>query len=269
MKNNFFALLLSLVATTVHALPTESRVPGGVALIPLPASEQAPLVKYGDYRVTVVKDNHQWLAVIGIPLATEPGQQTLQVTHDGLTSPLTFTVTDKKYRTQELTISNQRQVNPNADDLKRIAKESARTETALTHYTSSLAPDFKLLQPVPGTPSDSFGFKRIFNGEARNPHSGMDIPAANGTPIKAPADGIVTELGNFFFNGNTVFIDHGSGLATMYCHLSRIDVKVGQQVKRGEVIGLVGATGRVTGPHLHFGVSLNRAMVDPSLFLTK
>ena len=146
---------------------------------------------------------------------------------------------------------------------------SARTEAALAKYTDNLIPDFTLLQPITGKPSPTFGFRRIFNGEARNPHSGMDIPAPTGTPIKAPADGIVTEVGDFFFNGNTVFIDHGHGLATMYCHLSRIDVKPGQRVKRGEVFGLVGATGRVTGPHLHFGVSLNRAMVDPVLLLQK
>jgi len=186
---------------------------------------------------------------------------------DDRTTALSFVVMPKKYRTETVTVSNDRQVHPTAEDLQRIEAESARTETALTHYTDSLTPDFTLLQPVPGLRSPTFGFKRIFNGEARNPHSGMDIPAPAGTPIKAPADGIVTEVGNFFFNGNTVFIDHGLGLATMYCHLSRIDVQVGQTLKRGEVIGLVGATGRVTGPHLHFGVGLNRAMVDPALFL--
>src|SRR5262249_8879957 len=138
-----------------------------------------------------------------------------------------FEIKDKQYRSQKLTITNERQVNPNPEDLKRIQGESARTEAALTHYTESLQPDFKLLQPVVGKPSDSYGFRRIFNGEARNPHTGMDIPAAMGTPIQAPADGTVVEVGNYFFNGNTVFIDHGLGLATLYCHLSKIDVKVG------------------------------------------
>lgn len=267
----FLACAILALATTAHALPLpkENRVPGGIAIIALPNSEQAPQIKYGNYRVTVIKDQQKWLALVGIPLATKPGKQILQVTTANQTSELNFVVKDKQYRTEKVTLTNERQVNPNAEDLQRIEGESARTEAALTHYTESLVPDLKLLPPVNGKRSPTFGFRRIFNGEPRNPHSGMDIPAPSGTPIQSPADGIVTEVGEFFFNGNTVFIDHGYGLATMYCHLSRIDVKIGQQVRRGEVIGLVGATGRVTGPHLHFGVSLNRAMVDPALFLQK
>lgn len=263
------SLLFLLFANTGYALtlPRENRVPGGIAEIELPASDQAPRVTYNRYRVTVIKDRDHWLALVGIPLATDTGMQTLHINNNGKQSELSFEVKDKQYRSQQLTIGNERQVNPNAADLKRIATESARTEAALTHYTESLRPDFKLRQPIPGKPSDSFGFRRVFNGEARNPHSGMDIPAPTGTPIKAPADGIVVEVGNFFFNGNTVFIDHGLGLATMYCHLSKTDVKVGQRVAAGEVIGKVGATGRVTGPHLHWGIALNRAMVDPALFL--
>ncbi len=269
LKISSVCALLAILTTTVHALPKESRVPGGIAIIALPASDSAPVVTYNNYRVSVSKQNNQWTALVGIPLATQPGKQTLQVEIAGKQSELSFIVKDKQYRTQKLTVTNDRQVNPNDEDMRRIDAESARTESALTQYTTSLAPDFKLIQPIPGKPSPTFGFRRIFNGEARNPHSGMDIPAATGTPIKAPADGIITELGNFFFNGNTVFIDHGAGLATLYCHLSRIDVKIGQKVRRGEVIGLVGATGRVTGPHLHFGVSLNRAMVDPALLLQR
>ena len=269
LKKLISCILLLTLISTAHALPQENRVPGGIAIIRLPASETAPVVQYGNYRVTVLKDQQKWLALVGIPLATPPGKQTLQVNTNNKPSELSFVIKDKHYRTEKVTLTNQRQVNPNAEDLKRIEAESARTEAALTHYTETLVPDLTLLQPIKGKRSPTFGFRRIFNGEARNPHSGMDIPAPTGTPIQSPADGIVVEVGEFFFNGNTVFIDHGYGFATLYCHLSRIDVKIGQQVKRGEVIGLVGATGRVTGPHLHFGVSLNRAMVDPALFLQK
>jgi len=269
IRHIIISCILFFVTTTSNALdlPKENRVPGGIAIIPLPDINQEPIVHYGNYRVTVIKDK-QWLAIVGIPLAAQPGKQVIHVKAGTQENDVEFEITDKSYPTQQLKVAP-RMANPTKQDQIRIAKEMKRTEAALTHYTESIAPEFALLQPVVGTPSNSYGSRRVFNGEARAPHSGMDIPAPTGARIQAPADGVVVEVGNFFFNGNTMFIDHGHGLATMYCHMSKIEVKNGQHVKRGQEIGLVGATGRVTGPHLHFGVSLNRAMVDPALFISK
>jgi murein DD-endopeptidase MepM/ murein hydrolase activator NlpD len=245
------------------ALPKEEPVPGGIAIVQVSQGNTAPVVVFGNYRVAVVRKDNQWFAVIGLPLSTKVGKQQLQVDKQ----KVEFTVNDKHYRTQKLQIENQRQVNPNAEDMARIESEQQRSNIALSTYSPIEAPIFTLRSPVSGTRSDSFGSRRIFNGEARNPHSGMDIAAATGTPIRAPAAGTVIELGEFFFNGNTLFVDHGAGLVTMYCHLSKFAVSKGARVAAGDVLGEVGATGRVTGPHLHFGVALNRAMIDPALLL--
>jgi len=266
-----FASTVARAAADV-TLPRDTRVPGGIAILDLGASDESPgAVYYGEYRAPVVRTADGWKAVVGIPLATEPGQQKVR-----LATPQTgdedrqiaFTVAPKAYATQNLTVAP-RKADPLPEDLKRIDAESERTERALATYTEAFAPTWRWTVPVPGERSDSYGKRRVFNGLPRKPHSGMDIAAPTGTPIRNPADGRVVEAGDFFFNGNTVFVDHGQGVLTMYCHLSRIDVKTGDAVKAGDVLGLVGATGRVTGPHLHWGVSVNRAMVDPGLFLGK
>lgn len=123
------------------------------------------------------------------------------------------------------------------------------------------------IPPKAGKFINSFGRKRFFNNEERAPHSGLDIPAPIGQKVVAPADGIVVQTGDYFFNGKTVLIDHGQGLISMFCHLSKIEVSKGQHITQGELLGLVGNTGRVTGPHLHWGMSLNDARVDPQLLL--
>ena len=272
LQSRIFRLALPLMlfagfAAGAAELPKESRVPGGIALVPVPGSDIAPTVIFNTHRVAVIRRDDQWVAVVGIPLAEKPGELKLKVSTPGGTTEVPFRITDKSYRTQHLTIKNQRQVDPNPDDLKRISSETKRSDAALSKFTMTESPLLQLISPVEGVRSDSYGSRRIFNGQPRNPHSGMDIAAAKGTPIRSPAAGTVVEAGDFFFNGNTLYIDHGDGLVTMYCHLESIKVKLGDHINQGDLIGTVGATGRVTGPHLHWGVALNRAMVDPALFI--
>lgn len=268
-------LMLILLPTTIMAiaLPTAEPVPGGIAIVPFTThGEKTPVVQYNGKRVMVVPDESagaSWLAITGIPLAAKPGRHSLSVNTGGELTKVTFDVKNKDYETQHLTIKNKRKVNPYKKDLVRIGKEKILIRESLAHWSDgeALLSGFQL--PVNGRLSSPFGLRRVFNKQPRKPHSGIDIAAPSGTIIVSPTAGTILRTGEYFFNGNSVFIDHGQGLVTMYCHMSRIDVKPGQKVASGETIGAVGQTGRVTGPHLHWGVSLNDARVDPSLFFDK
>jgi hypothetical protein len=253
------------------ALPRESRVPGGVAILALGPGDTSPgVVSFNGHRSAVLRSGDGWVALVGIPLDAAPGLHSARLQPadaDAGPRALEFTVAAKQYAEQRLTVANPRHVDPSKEDLARIDAERARIDAALGTFSEDLGPAFELAAPVQGRRSSSFGLRRFFNGQPRNPHSGMDIAAPTGTPVLSPAPGRVLDAGDFFFNGNTVFVDHGQGLVTMYCHLSRIDVEPGDLVPTGHQLGLVGATGRVTGPHLHWGVVINRALVDPALFL--
>ena len=179
-----------------------------------------------------------------------------------------FDVKSHDYEVQHLTLAA-RQVDPGPADRLRIARDQESIVRAFSTFSDSALDDFSLDLPSPGRPSGGFGLRRFLNNEPRQPHSGVDIAAPPGTPITAPAAGTVLETGDYFFYGLTVLLDHGQGLITMYNHLSSIDVAKGARVARGERIGAVGSTGRVTGPHLHWSVSLNNARVDPVLFLSR
>jgi len=254
-------------AATVLVLPRQSAVPGGVVLLELPGpATRTPTVRFEGNRVMVLREGANWRAIVGIPLAQAPGEALVTIDRDGLGETRPIVVADKEYRSQHLKVPP-RQVDLAPADAARVEVEQKRIRVALATFSDTPPATLRMQPPVGGPRSSSFGLRRFFNQQPRNPHSGMDIAAATGTPVLAPADGRVIDTGSYFFNGNSVFIDHGQGLVTMYCHLSKIGVKVGKLVRTGERIGAIGATGRVTGPHLHWGVALNRALVDPALFL--
>jgi murein DD-endopeptidase MepM/ murein hydrolase activator NlpD len=259
------ALLLGLlIGGIAAAAPENSTRPGGVAIVDLGSVEQAaPAASFDDKRVLVMRDGDRWKAVVGIPLDTESGSLTVSVGEDKVTVP----IIEHAYAEQRLTVKNQSHVTPDQEQLDRIGRERKIIDAALNNFRDVTVDGISLDAPVDGPRSSSFGLRRFFNDQPRSPHKGMDIAASQGTPINAPRDGVVAATGDYFFNGNTVIIDHGQGYVTMYCHLSEIAVEEGRQISAGEAIGAVGATGRVTGPHLHFGTYLNGTAVDPAILL--
>ena len=256
---------LAVICLPAYGLPRAEPVPGGVAVIEV--ASEATSARFGDRPVLLTRVDDQHYAIIGLALSTAPGTYQLALEFDADTrQTLAFEVKPKTYPVQRLTIPDDRKVNPYAQDMDRIQQERSLMDNAFLHFREGpVITDFAV--PTRGRRSSSFGSRRILNDQPRSPHSGMDIAAPSGTNIIAPAAGIVTAVGDYFFNGNTVILDHGQGLITMYCHLSATTVKLGDRVNRGDGIGEVGQTGRVTGPHLHWSVSLNNARVDPGLFI--
>lgn len=248
-------------------LPTQLIVPGGVATLALGPAPARPLAYAGGVPLLVVGDGAGWVAVLGIPLSAKPGSGTILVRRAGRAdTQVAYTIDAKQYAEQHLKVP-QRTVDLSKEDQARYERERVHQNEVIATFSEHWPSALRMRPPTPGVRSSSFGLRRVFNGQARNPHSGMDIAAAVGTPVVAPAAGRVLDTGDYFFNGNTIWLDHGAGLLSMVCHLSAIDVKPGDTVTAGQPIGAVGATGRVTGAHLHWSVSLNRTMVDPELFL--
>ena len=246
--------------------PRHASVPGGVARIDLGPAAQQPAAFSGDVPLLVLGDVISWTALVGIPLSAEPGAASIRVRSGGNESKLPYTIQPKRYTEQHLKVSP-RTVDLAPDDLARHERERAHQQRIITTVSAPPAGELRMREPTSGRRSSSFGLRRFFNGQPRNPHSGMDIAAPTGTPVVSPLPATVIDTGDYFFNGQTVWLDHGGGLLSMMCHLSRIDVGNGDRLATGERLGAVGATGRVTGPHLHWTVSLNRASVDPALFL--
>lgn len=244
-----------MLAPWVHGFE-DARVPGGLAVIEVPANSQPT---FQDRPVLTVRRDGTTHAIVGLPLSLAPGNYAVLTEQ----SQHPFTVTGKRYLEQRIYLDNTRQVNPTPLDMTRIQAEAAAQQDVLNDFSGNLD-DITLMLPVKGPISSPFGKRRFFNDQPRRPHSGTDIAAPIGTPIVAAADGRVSLVGDFFFNGRLVVIDHGEGLKTMYNHMDQIVVTEGQHVQQNTVIGTVGATGRVTGAHLHFGVILNGASVDPA-----
>ena len=272
IKKLFLLSLITLFSSQILAIeyPVINAVPGGVVTVNLGSSfKNTSKVFFKKNRVLIKSDKNEWQALIGLPLKIKAGQHKIRIVDTkGKKTYKTFYVKNKDYETRHITISNKRMVSPTKKDIERHYKEKPLMVAALKTWSENKNTQTNFISPVEGRFSSIFGLKRIYNKQKRiRRHTGLDIAAPQGTKIISPAKGRVIRTGSYFFTGNTVFVDHGQGLITMYCHLNKTHVKAGQQLKQGENIGTVGMTGRVSGPHLHWVVNLNNTKVDPKLFI--
>ncbi len=265
-------LLLLLPSAILANIPIKNTpIPGGIAVIDFNTNHANPKAFYNKIPLYLqrVKDQH-WQVLVGIPLMEKPGKKNITI-QDFSTRTLSFNIKDYSYTEQHITLKGKKKkyVNPNLAHMNRIKKERPILSSSRKVFSNKTLSDGLFLRPVDGVTTSPFGLKRFYNGQARRPHTGLDFAGDTGTPIKSPADGKIILTGNFFFNGNGVFIDHGQGLISVYIHMNKILAKQGQTIKKGDLIGTIGQTGRSTGPHLHWGIYLNQTAVDPSLFLDK
>jgi len=210
-------------------------------------------------------DERTWKALVGIDLDVKPGRYTVWVSTPSdamLRASHTLVVAAKSFPTRRLTV-DESFVNPPPEAVERIQRDARDLDQIWKSPAASRLWQDGFVRPVPDDANSHFGTRSVFNGQPRSPHSGADFLSPSGRPVAAPSGGRVALARDLYYTGNTVILDHGLGLFSMFAHLSVIDVKDGDVVTGGQVLGLVGATGRVTGPHLHWTVRLNGTRIDP------
>jgi murein DD-endopeptidase MepM/ murein hydrolase activator NlpD len=240
---------------------------GEVALLFIKKLGKAkPTVIWMGKKITLVSDNKNeaWAGFIGADLTTKPGRYKIKISLSGSNRPhvITVSVISRDYGSRRLTLPK-KMVELDSDTLKRVQEESKTVKELFISSGKNPLWMVKWIRPLPGMIVSPFGCRRIINGMERSPHSGVDLKAAECDPIKAANRGTVVLVAHHFFSGLSIIIDHGGDIQSMYFHLSKDFVKVGQLVEKGAIIGLAGSSGRVTGPHLHFGIRLNNGRIDP------
>lgn len=263
MRAALFILFFSL---NLFAYPQEQLSPGGI--IKLFFNEKPEIFIDNKMQTLFVqKREHDWMVLLPISLQKKPGP--LKLVSKTVSQVQTHLVEIKptNYLEQHLKVSNKEYAQPSAKTLERIKKESAAKSKNLGRHTSLHIKELKMIRPLNSKLCHDFGRRRFFNGIAKNPHAGIDLSGKVGDRIKAPLDGWIIVLGDLFYNGKMMLIDHGEGLISAYSHLSKIYKPSGTWIKQGEFIGEVGKSGRATGAHLHWSVYLNGIAVNPELFL--
>jgi hypothetical protein len=272
MNNNFIFLLLLLAINTAFAFnkTMEHPVNGGIKIIDFYTNFSTPKAYFYDIPVLVqkVRENH-FQAVVGIPHGARIGTHSITI-QDFSTRTIDFSIHQAHYDTQYITLTGKKKkfVDLNKKQINRVITEKKLLQQAKQIFSKQLLFD-TFITPTVGIKTGVFGSQRFFNNKPRKPHSGIDYANNIGTDINAFSSGEVILTGDFYFNGGTIFIDHGQGFISVYVHLNEILVQIGDKVTTGETIATMGASGRATGPHLHFGIYLNQVAVNPELLYAK
>ncbi len=259
-------LCLGLLATAADGADNQEHLikQGGIRILHTGRTDLAS-ARLGQVRLPVTSSG---LVLTPVHMDTEPGaHEVVLVDTDGKETVLDIEVEARTYREERLQIADQRKVEPEPEDIARFMREAARQKAVYDSFSDLEALPFPMQQPVQGRRSSEFGVRRFFNDQPRSPHSGLDIAAPTGTSIIAPAAGKVALTGDFFFSGLLVMIDHGAGIVSMLGHMSEILVEQDQEIAQGALVGKVGATGRATGPHVHWTLSVGGVRVDPEIAL--
>jgi murein DD-endopeptidase MepM/ murein hydrolase activator NlpD len=249
-------------AAPAVVLSPKKIAPGDVVLVTVKGAPGAVTGTFRGKELHFTAARSGARAILGIDLSLDPGDYPLEIAAGGKDLSRTVKVSKKKYPLQTLTLPDDK-VTLSPENEARVEREQKRT-AALWPVESIRLWKGRFIDPLPGRPVGTpFGVRRIINNIPKNSHSGVDITADEGELVKAPNDGVVTLVEEQFFSGKSVFLDHGDGIYTMFFHLSDTKVKPGQAVMKGDVIGLVGETGRASGAHLHWGVRMQGSRVDP------
>jgi murein DD-endopeptidase MepM/ murein hydrolase activator NlpD len=286
MKRLLTISLVALIAASAFTRPLSSRAAaplmlkittraramrqGEVVLVTVTPSRDVSTVEAGAFANPIAlwhSAGRTWQGLIGIPVTAETGRRDLVVhaansDSDSLFVRISLQVGRTNFAVRKLTVDD-KFADPPESEVDRILSEAKRLDALFATTKGGRLWSGPWRLPVPGTPTSSFGRETFLNGEERGRHQGADFHAASGTPIHAPNAGVVALAEPLYFSGNTVILDHGDGLYSLFAHLSKTNVAVGAKVARGDVLGEVGATGRVTGPHLHWAVRLHDVSVDP------
>jgi murein DD-endopeptidase MepM/ murein hydrolase activator NlpD len=270
----FFIIINQSAYSDENPITVSSREvnQGGVIFVRIKEKDnKEPVLKWMNREVPLLYRSHKKIyeGFIAADLAQDPGTYVLNLTYEpsGIKKQMEIEVTAKDYGVRKITIADDSKVNLNEKDLARATRESDHMNKLWGNSISAPFWERPFIMPLDSEVIGNFGRRSMINDQPRSPHTGVDMRGNRGTPVKACNDGLVVLTGDHFFTGNTVVIDHGAGILSMYFHLDKINVMKGDKISRGEVLGTVGSTGRVTGPHLHWGIRVDEQRVDPVGFV--